>query len=1159
MAATPFPPPLNSSFSPFDIFNDGGAARNTHPPATPSLPGGPCNFVDLSHGTNGAKCGCRRFWGRQVAGTGNHTMDQMGWCMCSHHACFHDDVQNTPTQATPALAMDNLLGQENERPRSNRVPLSPVQDFASPHVPNSLGAAAMNFATMSYDSFSSNNGLGIGLLPQANTPVAAPPALDSDSMPDTLSWKNVPSTQGGHTSLPSISSQNLIQPSLSASTTASSQLRHLKPFGGLGLDTLSSVPSSRTRELTREMTTTCVGTSEIDQNAGLGDDAITSRATTPTPGSTQLQKPSNPKSGGDATHDNMEHLVDQVNNFEQRLDKLETGSIYNAAHEECSDKHEMTDLRVTELESRMDEVEKRINEDATSVVSSRRATQRDDDAADSTVSGPSEAPALVADRIALQNQVEKLQARVKHLEASSLPSYSSPWVVEVVLLPFPLKGIWLDAQDFKTPRLFAGRDEWTQMPNTNTRATPDPQIPTAYDEWAGQDSGWLLPRACVPGRLIDQRLRSRGLIKTVSVRGADARSVHLAVGNAFESVLHLMPNPANPRSPYASDARADRFLGLQQSWVPLRKVHKDSRLRFLSPAELLTPVFWNSTFLIDSVVMKATGVHRLYITQPEAYLQDSHLLSHQGLEVGWSWQKLRELPRVYSESQSSSNSSEVLEADACEPCWEPNARLDEDHSARPVFVCPPPPNVRAGSVSRTSTGSTEQFFTVPSDPLSSAIMSPSLTRGHSPLLQRERAQSPLMQRERTQSPLIQREPRGSRPRSIRAGSVPLAHVPLMPSPARSSRRLTTSAAVPSLVGPGYQRHSSPLVTGRPSPRLSISAAAGVHAQTAGIITKHRRRSTRSPSFRLHNTPRWSNQSYSRSPSVGPFFQNVSALYAANNEENHRSERRTTPFAYATPYSNAPLPDSSPPVGRVHSRSHSRSIRACEDEEDEEMGLFDEEEDEEDEHGSSTDDDIDVYQDENEGDALDDLESDSDARPLPKEDEYQRHHSLETDRSSSKPQRQQQQFRCPPLPYSHQPGSRLQPLHEHQPLSATSSSPLSKEHAHPRGPEDEPWPGIEDHHHEDHDHEDEDEEDDEDSNMSDGENVNPLAVANEAQADEDNTDNLSDVSSSPSEYPSTQQAWRDQGEGRETTHGLEGEDGIGFRIHEDGEDDAQNLW
>ena len=72
------------------------------------------------------------------------------------------------------------------------------------------------------------------------------------------------------------------------------------------------------------------------------------------------------------------------------------------------------------------------------------------------------------------------------------------------------------------------------------------------------------------------------------------------------------------------------------------------------------------------------------------------------------------------------------------------------------------------------------------------------------------------------------------------------------------------------------------------------------------------------------------------------------------------------------------------------------------------------------------------------------------------------------------------------------------------------------------PEDEPWPGIED-------------------NMSDGENMDPLSV-------EDEHDDISERSSQPSEYPSTQRAWHissDADGAQRAEH-----DGVGFRIHED---------
>lgn len=1002
MAASHFPAPsLSASFSPFDIFNDGGAAaRNTPPPPpSPSLPGGPCNFVDLSHGPNGPRCGCRRFWGRQVAGAGTHTMDQMSWCMCSHHACFHDEVQGTQGQLAPqasAPILDNLPGQENEKPRSNRAPLSPVQDFASFHMPNSLGAAAMDFAAVNFDRLPSGAGLGEGML-HADQPRPLP---EGDSMPDTLSWRNVVSTQGAHTDLPPFPSQCLLAESQSASTTVSSQMRYLQPFGGKGLDTLSGV-SQKTRDASRVTVKTGSDASTMRIRGGqMSDDAVTVRSA-PTPAQSEPPRgmgPPPPASVMSAERDmneNLENLTGTVESHERRLERIETGSIYETAHEECSEKHDMADLRVTELEVRMDEVEKRLNDDGTSVISSRRTTQRDDDATISVVSGPSDGTALAVDRSALHGQLEVLQTRVNHLEASCSPSYSSPWELEVVFLPYPLKGIWQDANDFKTPRLSGGRDELTQLPNSNSRATPDPQTLAAYDEWVSQDSGWLMPRACVPGRMIDQRLKSRGLVKTVSVRGGDARSVQVAVCSAFETIFRSIPSPASLRSPYVSDGRVDRFLGLQQSWVPLRKVHKDSRLRFLSPAELLTPAIWNCTFLRDSVVMKATGIHRLYITQPDAYLQDSQILENQSGNLGWSWQRLRELPRVYAESQGSSTGSQVPEADALEEYWSYNGRLDEPAATRQSSVGPRLSHERAVGISRTSDGSTQQYYTGLSNPVSS-VLSPVHARGYSPYPQRER--------------------KGSRPLSVRAGSVPPVSSPVMPSPRSSSRRLSSYAILPAVAGPSYQRHTTPLTTGRPSPRLSI-----IDPSPVSMMTKHRRRATRSPSVRLHNTPRHSHRSFSRSPSVPPFFQHMIP------EEPMRSDRRLTPFAYATPHSNAPL-DYPPPRlhSHSHSRSHSRSIQQVfMDDEDEDMHF-------DDDHGSSTDEDeddpdIDVYEDER--DMLDDIESESD------------HASSEQERSHR---------------------DRQDTERRQQPQQQSSS----------QRPEDDVWPGIED------------------NDMSDSENVDP---------------------------------------------------------------------
>ncbi|KUI60600.1 hypothetical protein VP1G_07780 [Cytospora mali] len=857
MAATPFAPSFHPSFSPFDIFRDGGAPRNTPPPASPSLPGGPCNFVDLSHGPNGPKCGCRRFWSCQVSGLGNRTTDQMGWCMCSHHACYHDDAQNVQnpqnaqdTQAIPAPLAEDVPGQENEKPRSNRMPLSPVQDLASFHMPSGLGGASMDFAALNFHSFSSNLDLGANP-PQYQPSQPFPPGLapDTDSLPDTMSWRNVNSTQGGQTPLPPIPSPCLMPLSQSASTTASSQLRYLRPFGGKGMNTLSGV--SRARASTQKelaSTTTGVDTAPSSRDeCHTGDGAITvpSGAVTPTPGPSRLGGTPRPASVLSVGQSNggLQDITDTVQDHEQRLETLESGSIYNTALEEFSEKHDMTDLRLTEIENRMDDVERKLNDDNTSVFSSNAVTRCRNDATGNEMSVSYSAIERALDHAALARLFEPLQARVTQLESSSLPSYTSPWELEVVFLPFPLKGIWIEEQNFKIHPGSGGRYENTQWPNSNSRATPMPQALAAYDEWAGLGSGWLLPKACAPGRMIDQRLRSRGFSKTVQVRGCGARSVQLAISNAFESILRVIPHPDSPRSPYAADPRLDKYLGLQQSWLPLRKVHKDARLRFLSPTELLTPTNWDATFLMDSVVMKATGMHRLYITQPEAYLQDNQTIRFHSVNSGWAWQKLRELDRVYPDSQVSDVSSEVPEADALEEYWAFDARYDDPPNSRQSSVSLHQPHKEFVNISRTTDGSSQPYYSLP--PESAASMaSPVMARGQSPFTPSER--------------------RGSRPPDVRIGSVPPFRSPDTSSPVRVVHSVPAFAPNNPSLGQGFQRHPSPLATGRSTPRVSVVS----NKPALSMVIK--KRDTRSPSFRPYGTPRYTNKSYSRSPSIPPF-------------------------------------------------------------------------------------------------------------------------------------------------------------------------------------------------------------------------------------------------------------------------------------------------
>ncbi|KAI0451100.1 hypothetical protein F5B21DRAFT_516952 [Xylaria acuta] len=818
----------------FNIYADAPLTANT-----PSLPGGPCNFTDLTPGAGGPKCGCRRFWSRTSfggpergspigfpPGFASGYEDQTHWCMCSHHACFHDDTRDSQTPVpTPVVASNHTNGQENERPRTNREPLTPVIPELSFNLARSLGQ------DMEFNPITNPGSVSRG--PEE---AARPGGIAEPSLPDTLAWASLiqpgPSRAG---SLPPIPSQCLM-PSQPSSTTSSARMAYLKPFAGKGLQTLSGVRST-TLEPLQEQSNVAEPENEDTIDPDSDQFADDGQTVTNTPRSTRHRdiadgSAQSPTPGVDREAFHL--LSNAVQGHEQRIENLESISFSAAAHDTCHEKHDQADLRVTELESRVEEVEKILNDNAshTSGYSwSRR--ERIGDATASVVSVATSTGSHVMDRAELQSELQTLRAELSQLQGiTSFPSPMRPWEVEVVFLPFPLKNIWLESRDFGSQRLSHGScaeaDLWTQLPNSI-----EPQSPGLCD-WAGPevDSDWLLGRACAPDHMIGQRLRSRGLVKNVTVRGPDARSVQQAMSEAFGTLFRTFSRmQANVHHGSTIHHRVTKFLGLQ------------SPLRFLTPAEMVTPVSWNVQFLTSSVVMKSHGIHRLFITHPEAYLQDQD-----AYENGWTWQRLRELSRVYADSQSS---QEILEGDAKEECWVWNDILDE----------PPASDSHIFRAQAVQASAQEHWRAV--SHLSSSRDVFISARTTTPSLAPRRSVS------RAQSPAAIQERRASKPPRIRTTSVPPALQALV-SPAIAKRRVTPH-------GHPNERYVSP----QPSRAAQMAALA-------------KRRSTRSPSLRQRlnrNTPRWSTSSPSPVPEI-------------------LGARGTTPF-YATPYSNAPFVDTRP--------------------------------------------------------------------------------------------------------------------------------------------------------------------------------------------------------------------------------------------------------
>ncbi|KAL2758678.1 hypothetical protein ACRALDRAFT_2133713 [Sodiomyces alcalophilus JCM 7366] len=841
MAAPQFDPPLpGSSF--FNIYNDADPARNH----VNNLPAGGCNFVDLTPGANGAKCGCRRFWSRFAAGKAyadNLGSDHSTWCMCSHHACYHDDdrAPEAPTSARPTL------GHEKERPKGAREPLSPVIQDASFRLTTGLPDPLDFLNQGPVFATSPRPRLGEQKSRQGN-----PPSQQASSaLPDTLSWGAAGQSQPANSALPPIPPQCLI-PS-QTSSTPSSQSRYLRPFAGKGLRTLSGVAQPTFRSPLGDKSQHVQATTDAQHDDAGGDHAMLDAAVDPPPSAANTprapqspivkDRPASAIFGG-PSRQTFQHLSDTVQGHEQRLDRLENVSFSAGGHDECHEKHDSTDLRVTDLEVRVEEVEKLLN-DASSNGTARRVRRPGvDESTNSVVSVSTNATSRAAESNEVFSHLQSLQSQVLQLQ-SYMPSYMHAWEVEVVFLPFPLRRVWQERYDFKT-ELGLHMDEWTQLPNTYSAATMRAQSPFC-GEWAGagQDHDWLLPKACGPRSIIDKRLRSRGLVRKISVKGPDARSVQAAFHAAFGDTLSNVAAAAAaavapPTSRRRSiDGKIARFLGLQNAWVPLRKIHKDSRLRFLAPAEMVTPAVWDATFL-NSVVMRSSEP-RLFVTHPEAYLQDTH-----AFDSGWTWQKVRELSRVYPDSVHPAH--EVPEADALEDYWNWNEQLDEPVSAQSSL------NLRQAR-QRISLSPSQHFFTLKSSLRSSP--SPFASRGQTP---------PLRDRQVT------------RPLRVRTTSMPPS-APKASSPSVAKRRVASYYQQRNEGGPG-QGHA-------------------VSSSSAAMALKRRR--TRSPS-RPRNTPRWT---ASPSPALAGFVadewpphqaRGVTPLYYATPFSN-------TPHTEARPRRN----------------------------------------------------------------------------------------------------------------------------------------------------------------------------------------------------------------------------------------------------------------
>lgn len=398
----------------------------------------------------------------------------------------------------------------------------------------------------------------------------------------------------------------------------------------------------------------------------------------------------------------------------QRVEALQNASFDHVTPEEFLNRYEHLDARLLEMEGKIKEHEDyhaALDEENSSVHAGQTRQLRGGplDATTSftsALSGHSNTSSALlqaaVDRLETETKLKDFEDRIEVLESAAPPSVARPWEIEVVLLPWgrPLRGIWtsMDEAEALTQNSAQATEEWNQTRSvrSTTQSFSSAQVgwsSQAIHDWADASDEWLSPRACGPTGMVYKRLRSRGFVKKVSLVGSGAAHVHAIILAAFKPLLDRLEE-LNPELEELGVYEVGRtfdpgdhhpmtsFLGLREPIIPLRKVHKSSRLRFLAASELATPALWDASFLSSGIMMRAPGGQkRLFVTTRAAYHQRMD-----GDQDGWTWQKLRELPRVTGdEGQNSDEPSHVGEADAKEPCWAHNENLDPPPSAQSSF------------------------------------------------------------------------------------------------------------------------------------------------------------------------------------------------------------------------------------------------------------------------------------------------------------------------------------------------------------------------------------------------------------------------------------------------------------------------------------------
>jgi hypothetical protein len=601
----------------------------------------------------------------------------------------------------------------------------------------------------------------------------------------------------------------------------------------------------------------------------------------------------------------MPNVANTMEDISGRLALLENNNSFNNVHPDDLQRHfETFDGRLIDLENRMDEHDKlhqAIDQDNSSHSNTRRpiTTLAGSFGSNCSVQSATSSALIIAaiDRKDVESSLGGIKDRLDVLEAAAMPTSFNPWEVEVVLLPWgrDLRGIWFSSDEpMHDPSKGTTQDseEWTQarsstlgqsrppigrVSETDSSPIPDTRHSSRSSHpFSDTESGWssqaisdwaagsadelLFPKACGSNNLVYKRLRSRGFVKDVTLVSASSKDIQATLSHAFDDLLEHLKYTDEDEHP-----TINTYPGLRASFVPLRKVIKDSRLRYLTPAEMSSSALWSAQFLSSGVLMRVSGgKKRLYVTQREAYVQ-----SKDQMGSSWTWQELRQLPRHQTDPDSQMDGNDeqcqpqVAEADAREACWSFYAAYDA-----------PPPDVNASFGSHHSVGL--ELSMRPADRGWRRSMTPtSILKNRQPI-----------------SPLSEFHPQ--RPGQVR------------------NRTVSASLVDPAMSGSSKRRlHSSPV-------KQSSAPQMASRAPSVNVARIKRRRVTNSSS--PHTVDRapveqvaiWTNTPRRSREPPSPFFSSVPQplqLPRTNSDLMSRPSQRSavvagknTPFAYATPHS-----------------------------------------------------------------------------------------------------------------------------------------------------------------------------------------------------------------------------------------------------------------